>query len=219
MGGFGATLGARQAVAALLVLLAVTQLGIIVAAFARVLDPGWGTTEVLGALYGIAVCVAVGAVAVTHPVRRRGLFRTASLAAAAAALVGALCWATLFGRAFLLQASQSPRIWAIIVADLVFAAWLLLARLDSTEGRAPGLGWLAAFTAARGGLEGILFFPLLLPATATGDRGGGVTGSPPIFAFLVIGSVLVGFIVIPLWEGALGRWLVRRGPSGAARTA
>ncbi len=188
--------------------LAIVQLAVVVGAFAGILEPDFDTVEPLGTIYGIGVALAIGAIAWRRPAPHRWLFRAASAGAVLAALLGAAAWPSLAGRPLILEPAENVRIWSLILADLVFAAWLILVwRLKGTD-PPPAVAWLAAFAAVRGILEVLLFLPSLAPAAVPAVQG--QDASPILYAFAVAGLVLAGFVIVPLWELAVARWSIRK---------
>ncbi|MGZ6339481.1 MAG: hypothetical protein ACXWNG_03860, partial [Candidatus Limnocylindrales bacterium] len=116
----------------------------------------------------------------------------------------------------LLEPSENVRIACLILADLIFVAWLVMVWCVGGRDRAPGIPWLAAFAAVRGIVEVLLFVPVLTAAAAVPlDQPGGFTGGGMLYAFALAGLVLAGFVIAPLWELALAGWLVlsRDGPA------
>jgi hypothetical protein len=184
------------------------QIAVVVGAFAGILDSDFATIETLGTIYGIGVALAIGVIAWRRPATHRWLFRAASVGAALAALLGVAAWASLAGRPLILEPAENVRIWSLILADLVFTAWLIVVWRAKARDPAPAVAWLAAFAAVRGILEVLLFLPSLAPAAVPAPEGG--DSSPILYAFAVAGLVLAGFVIVPLWELAVARWLVRQ---------
>ena len=196
----------------LLMGVALVQLAVVAGAFSGILDPGYGTLEALGTLYGVGLAVAIAAVAwatVAGPGPRQVWRLAIHVVALVAALVGAAAWASLLGVPLLLEPSESVRIGALILADLVFAAWLVVVWRTGGRGRPPAVPWLALFATLRGVLEVLLFLPVLTASAVRPDQTGGFSGGAMLYAFALAGLVLAGFVIAPLWELALARWLVR----------
>ena len=204
--------GVRVTVATALIAIATLQFGIIVTAVFRLMDPGWPTTDVFGAISWVASAVVVVAF-VASPGRRSVPFLAVSVVALVAALIGAAAWASLAGGTFLVNETEAPRITTLIAVDLVFAAWLVIARFAGSIGGAPVLGGIALFASVRAVLEAAVILPQVMPRTPVACCAGATAGDPMLLA--AAGLLLGGFIVFPLWQFALARWLLR-GPSPVA---
>ncbi len=196
--------------AVLLQVLAVVQIGILAAALARLIDTAWGTTGILGTLYGIGIGAAVALVFLTLPARHRLLFAIASLITVGTALGGALDWASLGGQGMLFDQDHAGRIWLLIVGDLMFAGWLLIARRETREAHVGWFGSMFVFIGARAALEAVYFVPLLLPPPViNGPQVGGFSSGGVMSAVAIGFLVVAGYLGVPLWEFALGRRLRR----------
>lgn len=201
----------RRVGAILLVSVACLQLAVVAGAFSGVLDPGYGTLEWLGALYGVGLAVAIAAAAWTTasaPGWRAATRLAIHVLALVAVLAAAAAWASLVGQPLLLEPSENVRIGALIVADLLFAGWLIVVWRTGGHGRPPALPWLALFASLRGIVEILLFLPVLTAAIVPVGQAGGFSGGGMLYAFALAGLVLAGFVIAPLWELALARWLI-----------
>lgn len=200
---------ARPVVGALLIVLGAVQLALVGAIFLPV-DWGWPILGALGVVYGVALFVVIGAIVAVGNVKHARWMGIATLIAALATLVGALAWGSLFGGALLIDSSEAPRIWTLVVTDAVFAAWLILMALDSAAPKAPGLALLALLLAFRAALEVVFFLPLLGPnATSPLDQQAGDNSGA---AALILGVIVLGgTLVVAAWEIVLGNRLRQPG--------
>ena len=197
--------GAAVAVGGLLVILALVQLGLLVA-LTRPIDWGWQVLGALGTVYGLAQVVAIGAVIAVVPVRHEGRVGVATFVAVSAALVGAFCWASLQGGPLLLEQDEVPRILLLIAADGFFAIWLIVLARDSGRCVAPRIDVLAALVGCRVLLELTGLCLWLFPSDSSPRPSGSSSGA----AFLLPGLlVLSAYLLMPCWEIAVARWLVR----------
>jgi hypothetical protein len=189
-------------VGAFLTVLGAAQLALVGAIFVPA-DWDWPILGALGVVYGVALFVAIGGIVAVADVRHARWTGIATLIAALATLVGALAWGSLFGGALLIDPTEAPRIWTLVVTDVVFAAWLILMALDSAAPKAPGLALLALLLSCRAALEVAFFLPLLGPnATSPLDQQPGDSSGA---AALILGVVVLGgTVAVAAWEIVLG---------------
>jgi hypothetical protein len=194
-----------RGIGVLLLALGVAQLALVVA-LVQPIDWGWQILGILGTTFGLGQFLALAIVFATCDARRKLLVEVVTLIAAMAVLAAAASWASLYGGALLFEADQAPRIWTIILADGGFAVWAIVLALDPSPPNAPGIPALAGLLAIRTVVEWFYFLPILLPTSPPVDQPAGNSGGGTILLF---GAVMLGgYVVIGLWDLALGRWLI-----------
>ncbi len=186
----------------LLVGLGVAQIGLIVAAFSRVIDPGPPAFNAIGTLAGLGTAVACGVVGAVSRARLPRLVGIATAAAVLAGLVYAGTWLSLLDATFLLD--DAPRIIAVVASDSVLAAWFLLAAWTLVRPRPRDLAGMGILLMLRAAVEARVAIALLLP---TGEPG---LGRPGFTAILIGVLVLSGFVLLASWEISLSRWMLGR---------
>ncbi len=167
------------------------------AAFGRVLDPGPATFEAIGTIAGLGMAAGAAAVGLERPPASGGWLPRLERAAIIAGLVSAGTWLSLFGDNFLTY--DTVRIGALVLADVVFAAWLLAISRAFGE-RGPLEVWpVAVLMTLRAVTEALLFVPVTMPTpTQPGAQ------AAPVPLFLGITVLLLGYLVLAWWEAAVG---------------
>lgn len=188
-----------------LALVGVGQPALIALAFGRVIDPGWPAFGAISTLVGIGMALFCGSVAATHRSRHQATFDAISLASVVASLVAAGAWLSLFGGTFF--TNDVPRLTCLVVADLAFAVWMIVAAFDLHHPRMPAWGAVASFLAIRAVLEVPIWTSLVWPTPYVGGGGGGSSG---IWGVYLAGLIVSGYILYALWEIRLAMWLARR---------
>jgi hypothetical protein len=183
-------------IGAITLLVALAQTVLVVLALGRIVDPGSTTFEVIGILVGLGMATGAFATAFGSPSRNlERSWRIGVLGIVAGLGYGAV-WLSLIGGG--IRYDDLPRVAVLITCDVLFTVWLVAAaRLASTNGLRAGIGWVALFMTLRAIGELVLCIPLLAPSAG------------PYVVLLVAVVVLVGWIVLALWEIALGIWLLR----------
>jgi hypothetical protein len=124
-----------------------------------------------------------------------------------AGLVYSGVWLSLFGGTF--YTDDVFRVGLAVACDVLFAIWLIAAaRRAGSATPLAGIYWVAMLLSVRAIGELLLFVPLLMPSS------GGL--GPNVAVIVVAGLVLVGWIVLAVWEIGLGIWLTRAGRQVAA---
>ncbi len=171
-----------------------------------------GTVSAIGAL---AVLLVVGW---WHRVPRASAFQAVSGIVALVLLGGVVTWLTWLGQ----PAWDSPvgvnpdqsRLIAVVVADMCFGSWLMVARLVSPAPRPPAMG-LAAVVLLAGAVAQVgSVIAWMNPALMAGPAGG---ASGPLLA--LDGLLVLGFLLLALWQVVLAVWLLMRSRPGSTRSS
>lgn len=194
--------GSRAAtLSVILLVLGLAQIGLVLLAIARILDPGWGTVDAIGVLVGLGMAAAALAWTRDAASRDQGVStRFGGLGIAAGLVLGGV-WLSLLGGTF--STNDLTRLATVVACDVAFTVWLVGAARLAPRHHMLGFSALVAFfLSVRTVGEVLLFVPLVLPST---DGPG-----PNVLVIFVAGLVLFGWIVLATWEIALGAWLFRR---------
>ena len=180
----------------------VGQLALVVAAFSRVIDPGWPAFGSMGSLAGAGMAV-VGLVHLRfHQAAGKPWVRVLGLMAVLAGLGYTAAWLTLDGGVF--RTNDAPRVVALTTADLAFAASCLLAAAATWRSRMVGLVGAPIILAIRGAIELRYLAGVLDPPPP--NNPGTSSGLEGIFiGVLVVG----GWVILALWQLAIAGWLLR----------
>lgn len=189
--------------ASLLVLLGVAQLGLIVAVFSRVVDPGWSAYGGIGTLAGLGVAFGCSLALASVRARREVIFRTVSVFGVLGGLVYSGAWLSLLGGIFWLD--DVPRIAALVAADLSVAGWFVLAAVTVKRPRPPGLLGVGVYLSIRAIVEARYLAGIIVPGPPRNP------GSSPGLEGIFLGVlVLSGIVLLALWELAFARWIIER---------
>jgi len=183
------------------VVLGLAQLALVALALARVLDPRPTTFEIIGILVGLGMAASTLACARYLPSRHRG-FKAIGTLGVVAGLAMAAVWLSWLGTD--INTGDVGRVATLLASDVLFTVWLvaaslLLHRVSSVT----GLSGMAVFMSVRAIAE-----IWLLTQLFTADGGPGDQIVPMLFVALV---VLLGWLVLAVWEIAFGTRLLRRG--------
>jgi len=177
----------------------VAQTVLVGLALTRILDPGWTTFGLVGVLSGLGMA-AIGVVAVRSVSWRRRGFSSFGWLAVIAGTVNAVAWGSLLGGTFF--TIDLVRIAAVVAADAAFAVSLAVLRAGLDHEALLGLTAVATLVSARTIAEVLLAVLVFLQS---GER----SGSGVVVILLAV-VVLFGWVVLAVWEVAVGTWLVRR---------
>lgn len=186
-------------IGALTLLVALAQILLVALALGRVLDPGSMTFEMIGILAGLGMATGALATGFGLPSRNPEMYRRIGVLGIVAGLGYGGVWLSMIGGE--IYYNDLPRVAILVICDVLFTVWLVAAaRVASPEGPSAGIGLVALLMSLRAIGELVLCVPLLTPAAGPGPNYGA--------AYIAI-LVLVGWIVLALWEAALGVWLLR----------
>ncbi len=165
--------------------------------------------EVMGAVSAIGALAVLLVVGRWDGVPGPPALRAASGIVALVLLGAVVTWLTWLGQ----PAWDSPvgvnpdqsRLIAVVVADLCFAGWLVVARLASPAPRPPvmALAAIVLLAVAVGQVGSVNAW--MNPAPMAGPAGG---ASGPLLA--LDGLLLLGFLLLALWQVVLAVWLLMR---------
>jgi hypothetical protein len=186
-------------VGAITLLVALAQISLVALTVERVLDPGATTFEVIGILVGLGMATGACATAFGTPSRNPLKSRRFGVLGIVAGLGYCAVWLSMIGGG--IRYDDLPRLALLVSCDVLFTVWLVAAaRLASSNGLRAGIGWVAVLMTMRAIGELVLCIPVLMPSAGPG----------PNYAVVFIAVlVLFGWIVLALWEMALGIWLLR----------
>ena len=177
----------------------VAQAILVALALSRILDPGWTTFGPVGVLAGLGMAALALVALLDLRWRSHGHRRVAWLGVVAGLSIGAT-WASLLGGTF--YTNDLVRIAIVVASDCAFAIALVGATRWTDERTAlPGIGIVATFMSARAVIE-ILLICLVLT-----QEGRGSGPNIPVVALAI--SVLVGWVVLAVWEVVVGAQLLR----------
>jgi hypothetical protein len=186
-------------IGAVTLLVALAQILLVALALGRVLDPGATTFEVIGILVGLGMATGALATGLGTPSREPRRSRRIGVLGIVAGLGYGAVWLSLIGGG--IRYDDLPRVAVLITCDVLFTFWLVAAaRLASSNGLRAGIGWVAVLMTMRAIGELVLCIPVLMPSAGPGPN--------YAVAFIAV-LVLFGWIVLALWEMALGTWLLR----------
>src|SRR5690242_6611237 len=181
--------------------LGLAQLVLGALALSRVLDPGPTPFEIIGILVGLGMAGGALACALYLPSRHRA-FKVTGALGVVAGLATAAVWLTWLGTD--INTGDVARVASLLASDLLFTVWLVAAALLMDRAwSVAGLIGMAVFMTIRAMAEIWLLAQLF---TATGGPGDKI--APMLFVAVV---VLLGWLVLALWEVAFGIRILRRG--------
>ena len=194
-------------IGAITLIVALAQGLLVALALGRVVDPGETTFEVIGILVGLGMATGALATVRTTPSRQPPRSSRIGVLGVVAGLGYGAVWLSLLGGE--MHYDDLPRVALLTICDVLFTVWLVAAaRLASPNGLRAGIGWVALLMTILAVGELVLCIPLLAPSAGSGPNYAVV-----FFAVLV----LVGWIVLALWEVSLGIWLLRTSRTPATR--
>jgi hypothetical protein len=189
-----------------ILVLGLAQIGLVILAFARVVDPGWFTFDVVAILSGLGMSSVAFALAVQLRWRRPEFVRFAWLGVLAGFLISAV-WLSLPGGTF--YTDDLVRIAIVLAADIALSVALVASvRLASGRDMFPGLVFMAVFTSVLTALE------ILSVAWVTIETDAGFMPT-----LVLSGSVIFTWFVFALWEILLGASLLHDARSSSAELA
>ena len=106
----------------LLLLLGLAQAVIVMLTLMRILDPGWGTVDVIGTLVGLGMAAGAFTYTISMPSRNRSTFTRFGVLAILAGLVLSAVWLSLLGGVF--YTYDELRIAAVIATCCSRSGWL-----------------------------------------------------------------------------------------------
>ena len=193
---------ARITLAATVVVLGLAQPALIALALARVVDPGATTFEIVGVLVGLGMAAGALACALYVPSRRRA-FTTIGAVGVVAGLATAGVWLSWFGSD--INTGDLTRVGILLGADVLFTVWLVAAALLMDRDWALAGFYELAFVMSVRAVAEIWLLALLF--TASG--GPGNQNAPMLFVAV---AVLIGWLVLAVWEIAFGTRILRGVP-------
>jgi hypothetical protein len=183
------------------VILGLAQPALVALALARVLDPGSTTFEIIGVLAGLGMAAGALACALYVPSHHRAFTTTGALGVVAG-LATAGVWLSWLGTD--INTGDLARVGVLLGSDVLFTVWLVAAALLMDRSWAlAGFYELTLLMSVRAVAE---IWLLALLFTASG--GPGSQNLPMLF---VAFAVLLGWLVLAVWEIAFGTRLIRRG--------
>ena len=204
--GSHVTGGARTFIAVVLSLVlaavgAAQPIGLFLA-FSRIVDPGWPAFDAIGTVAGLGMALVAATVTTFSPSRRPRLVTLFGAVATVAGLVSMGVWLSLWGRTF--YTNDVPRVAALAATDVAFTVWILAGARYADRGlAASGMARVAWVMTVRVVVELALVRPVVFPAPTNPGA------SANVLPVLAGGMVLLGYLVLGLWEIAVGLWLRR----------